>query len=92
MSGKENKIFDVTIIGSGAAAFSAAVEACGAGARVAMIEKADTLGGTSITCGGGCFSVGTPLQESLGIHNDTPDDAFEDWVKMGKGTADEQWA
>jgi flavocytochrome c len=82
---------DVAIIGSGGAGLAAAIEARDAGARVAIIEQSETLGGTSIISGGGCFIVGTPLQESYGIQ-DTPDDAFEDWVKWGKGSADEVWA
>ncbi|MFH1488216.1 MAG: FAD-dependent oxidoreductase [Pseudomonadota bacterium] len=82
---------DLVIVGSGAASFAAAIEACRAGARVAMVEKDETLGGTSIVCGGGCWMVGTPLQESLGIKDD-PDQAFEDWVKSGQGAADEPWA
>ncbi len=82
---------DVAIIGSGGAGIAAAIEAGGAGAKVVVLEQADTLGGTAIISGGGCMIVGTPLQESHGIH-DTPDDAFEDWVKWGQGAADEQWA
>lgn len=85
------KTFDVVILGSGGSAFSAAIEACSAGARVLMIEREETLGGGSAISGGGCWMVGTPLQESLGI-KDTPDEAFEDWVRWGQGSADEQWA
>ena len=82
---------DVVILGSGGAGLAAAIEARQAGARVALVEKADTLGGTSIISGGGCFIVGTPLQASQGIR-DTPDDAFDDWIAWGQGTADEVWA
>ena len=82
---------DVAIIGTGGAGLAAAIEARNVGARVAMVEKAETLGGASIISGGGCCMAGTPLQESNGIH-DTPDQAFEDWVKWGGGSADEPWA
>ncbi|MEE9522270.1 MAG: FAD-dependent oxidoreductase, partial [candidate division NC10 bacterium] len=82
---------DVAIVGSGGAGMAAAVEARSAGARVAVIEQAETLGGAAIISGGGCCIAGTPLQESLGIHDD-PDQAFEDWVKWGQGAADEPWA
>jgi flavocytochrome c len=91
MPDKENEVMDVTIIGSGGAAFAAAVEACGAGARVALLEKQEDLGGASIISGGGCWIAGSPLQESIGI-KDSPDDGFEDWVKWGGGAADEPWA
>jgi predicted oxidoreductase len=82
---------DITIIGGGGAGVAAALEAGEAGARIVLLEQADTLGGTAATSGGGCLIVGTPLQESLGIH-DTPDLAFEDWVTWGGGEADELWA
>jgi predicted oxidoreductase len=79
---------DVAIVGGGGAGVAAALEA---GATMVLLEQDDKLGGTAATSGGGCFIVGTPLQESQGIH-DTPDAAFEDWVKWGGGTADEAWA
>jgi flavocytochrome c len=82
---------DIAIIGSGGAGVAAALEAAEAGARVVLLEQDDALGGTAATSGGGCFLVGTPLQESRGIH-DTPDLAFEDWVAWGQGAADEVWA
>ena len=82
---------DVAIIGGGGAGVAAAIEAGDAGAKVVLLEQADALGGTAAISGGGCLIVGTPLQESHGIH-DTPDLAFEDWVKWGQGAADEVWA
>src|SRR5499427_6357091 len=82
---------DVVIIGGGAAGVTGALEAHAAGARVVLLEQDAALGGTAATSGGGCFIVGTPLQEAEGIH-DTPDIAFEDWVRWGGGAADEVWA
>lgn len=82
---------DVAIIGGGGAGVAAALEAGESGATMVLLEQDDTLGGTAATSGGGCLIVGTPLQESLGIH-DTPDLAFSDWVTWGQGEADEVWA
>ena len=82
---------DIAIVGGGGAGIAAAIEAGEAGAKIALIEQAELLGGTAIISGGGCCIVGTPLQESQGIH-DTPDLAFEAWVKWGQGSADEPWA
>ena len=82
---------DVIVIGGGGAGVPAALEAGAAGASVTLIEQASELGGTAAISGGGCCIAGTPLQESLGIH-DTVDLAFEDWVKCGQGAAEEQWA
>ena len=90
MPGEKRIETDVAIIGSGGAGLAAAIEAHNAGAKTVIVEQSETLGGASIISGGGCFIVGSPLQRSQGIH-DTPDDAFEDWVKWGKGSADEQW-
>jgi len=91
MAGEKRFVTDVAIVGGGGAGFAAAIEAKKAGARVAVIEKAETLGGASIISGGGCLIAGTPLQQEHGIH-DSPDLAFEDWVKWGQGAADEVWA
>jgi flavocytochrome c len=91
MNAKDSLTVDVAIVGSGGAGFAAAIEAKKAGAKVAIIEKADALGGASIISGGGCMIVGTPLQEINGIQDD-PELAFEDWVKWGQGSADEVWA
>jgi flavocytochrome c len=84
-------IADVTIIGGGGAGVAAALEAGDAGARVVLLEQDEALGGTAATSGGGCLIVGSPLQESLGIH-DAPDLAFEDWVTWGGDAVDEVWA
>ena len=73
---------DITIIGGGGAGVAAALEAGDAGASFVLIEQDEQLGGTAATSGGGCLIVGSPLRESLGIR-DTPDLAFEDWVRWG---------
>jgi flavocytochrome c len=91
MPGEKCFVADVAIIGGGGAGIAAAIEAGGAGAKIALVEQGDTLGGTAAISGGGCLIVGTPLQKSQEIY-DTPDLAFEDWVKWGQGAADEQWA
>ncbi|MGH7827868.1 MAG: FAD-dependent oxidoreductase [Candidatus Binatia bacterium] len=82
---------DVAVIGGGGAGIPAAIEVAKAGAKAAVLEQAESPGGTAAISGGGCLIVGTPLQEAQGI-KDTPDLAFEDWVKWGQGSADEQWA
>ena len=82
---------DVAIIGGGGAGIPAAIEVARAGGRAIVLEQAAECGGTAAISGGGCCIAGTPLQKSLGIE-DTPDLAFEDWVKWGGGAADEVWA
>ncbi len=88
----ENRLeADVAIIGGGGAGIPAAIEVARAGGKAIVLEQADSCGGTAAISGGGCCIVGTPLQKAQGI-NDTPDMAFEDWVKWGGGAADEVWA
>ena len=82
---------DIAIIGSGGAGMAGGIEARDAGARAIAFEKASELGGASIISGGGCCIVGTPLQKENGIE-DTPDLAFDDWVKWGGPWVDEVWA
>src|SRR3970282_2712694 len=79
---------DVAIIGGGGAGIPRAIEVRQSGGRVIVLEAAAECGGTAAISGGGCCIVGTPLQKSQGIE-DTPDMAFEDWVKWGGGAADE---
>ena len=82
---------DVAIVGGGGAGIPAAIEVARAGGKTIVLEQAAECGGTAAISGGGCCIVGTPLQKSQGIE-DTPDMAFEDWVKWGGGAADEVWA
>jgi flavocytochrome c len=87
----KNSSADVTIIGGGGAGMAAALEASKQGAKVQVFEREESLGGAAIISGGGCCIAGSPLQESKGIR-DNADQAFEDWVKWGRGEADEAWA
>jgi flavocytochrome c len=82
---------DIAIIGSGGAGMAAGIEAREAGARAIAFEQSSELGGAAIISGGGCLIVGTPLQKEHGIY-DTPDLAFNDWMKWGGPSADEVWA
>lgn len=66
---------DVLIVGSGAAAFSAAITARKKGASVIMFEKASTIGGTTIRSGGGYWTPNNSFQRELGIE-DKKDDAL----------------
>jgi flavocytochrome c len=82
---------DIAIIGSGGAGLAAGIEARDAGARVIAFEMAPEPGGAAIISGGGCSIAGSPLQKKNGIH-DTPDLAFDDWIKWGGPSVDQVWA
>lgn len=87
----QNMKTEVVVLGGGAAGIAAGIEALDKGAQVIVIEKEPAAGGAAIISGGGCLIVGSPLQEQAGIH-DTPDLAFDDWVKWGGPSTDEVWA
>ena len=82
---------DIAIIGSGGAGMAAGIEARDKGARAIAFEMAPEPGGTAIISGGGCMIVGSPLQKENGVE-DTPDLAFDDWLKWGGSSVDEVWA
>ena len=55
MATSEGTATDVIVIGSGGAALAAALSAHDAGARVTVIERADSVGGTTAVSGGGVW-------------------------------------
>lgn len=69
----EEFLADIVVVGSGAAAFSAAVTARSLGASVIMLEKASHLGGTTARSGGGYWIPLNPFQEEAGIKDNKED-------------------
>jgi 3-oxosteroid 1-dehydrogenase len=67
---------DVLVVGSGAAALTAAVVAASAGAKTLVVEKSELFGGTSATSGGVIWIAAT-AQALAGGHEDSPEEAFE---------------
>lgn len=55
--------FDVVVVGSGAAAFSAAITAADGGASVLMLESTERWGGSSAMSGGGLWLPNNPLMQ-----------------------------
>ena len=78
---------DLVVVGAGTAGLPAAIEAAGQGLRVAVIEKADRIGGTLWRSWGQLSAGGTSLQRAKGIL-DTPDLHFDDVMRISKNTAD----
>lgn len=66
---------DILVVGSGAAAFSAAITAKSLGASVIMLEKAPKVGGTTARSGGGFWVPLNRHQREYGI-TDTKEDAI----------------
>ena len=58
---------DVIILGSGAAGMAAALAAHEAGARVALIERGERIGGTSAISGGVIWVADNPRMRAAGM-------------------------
>jgi hypothetical protein len=66
---------DIVVVGSGAAAYSAAITARAQGAEVLMVEKGSLYGGTTLRSGGGFWIPNNRFQREKGI-NDNRNDAI----------------
>jgi len=66
---------DILVVGSGAAAFSAAIAARTQGAEVIMLEKGTIIGGTTLRSGGGFWIPNNRFQREKGI-TDAKEDAL----------------
>lgn len=78
---------DVVVIGAGLAGHCAALAAAQAGAEVALIEKADRPGGSTIMSAGSFALAGTDLQRQAGIE-DSPAQLAQELMKVSGGRAD----
>jgi succinate dehydrogenase/fumarate reductase flavoprotein subunit len=68
---------DVVVVGFGIAGGCAALEAARAGARVVLLERAATYGGTSAMSGGHFYlGGGTSVQRATG-HEDSPEEMYK---------------
>jgi succinate dehydrogenase/fumarate reductase flavoprotein subunit len=89
---------DVIILGTGAAGLAAALAAHEAGAQVALVERADRIGGTSAISGGVIWVADNPRMRAAGMadsreqalayfrsldHGDLVDDTLEAFVDSG---------
>ncbi|WP_017664843.1 FAD-dependent oxidoreductase [Porphyrobacter sp. AAP82] len=89
---------DVIILGTGAAGMAAALSAHAAGAKVALVERWDRIGGTSAISGGVIWVADNPRMRAAGMadsreaalayfrsldHGDLVDDTLEAFVDRG---------
>jgi 3-oxosteroid 1-dehydrogenase len=75
---------DVVVLGTGAAALTAAIAAHEAGARVAVFEKSDQVGGTTAWSGGQIWIPNNPQMKALG-KEDSREDALTYLMSMSHG-------
>ncbi len=78
---------DVLIIGAGAAGLAAALAAHEAGARVAVIDKGDRLGGTAAISGGIVWIANNPQMQAAGLA-DSPEEALAYFGSLDHGEMD----
>lgn len=69
--------YDIVVVGGGGSGLAAAAEAAALGARVLLIEKGDTLGGTTGWSVGSFTASATPHQKRAGVV-DSPEQHYAD--------------
>ena len=82
-------VYDVVVLGTGAAGLTAAIAAHDAGARVAVFEKADEVGGTSAWSGGMVWIPMNGHMAELGIE-DRREDVLTYLMSMSHGLRSEE--
>jgi succinate dehydrogenase/fumarate reductase flavoprotein subunit len=85
------KDVDVIVLGSGAAGLAAAVAAHEGGAKVALFEKGELVGGTSAWSGGQIWIPCNPHELEAG-RNDSLDEAFRYLMSLSHGLISEEMA
>lgn len=78
--------YDAIVVGAGTAGLPAAISAADRGARVALIEASDAIGGTLRWSNGELSAAGTIRQRERGIEDDA-DAHFDDVIRLSKGMA-----
>lgn len=73
MTTQGGEIFDVIVLGSGAAGMTAALVAATEGLKVCLLEKEDQIGGTTAWSGGMVWAPGSRLARDSGYDKDSPE-------------------
>ncbi len=81
---------DVVVIGGGAAGMSAAVRLDEKGKNVILLEKSSFLGGALSVSGGNQVVMGSKLQETAGVTDDSVASMVEDFKKNGADKNNEE--
>jgi succinate dehydrogenase/fumarate reductase flavoprotein subunit len=83
-----NYTADVVVVGAGGAGLAAAIGALEQGAKVILLEKAATYGGTSSLSGAGIYAPGSDIERAAGI-NRAESDILDYINACGGGEADD---
>ncbi|TAE38102.1 MAG: FAD-dependent oxidoreductase [Runella slithyformis] len=79
--------FDLIVVGAGTAGMPCAIAAAQKGAKVLVVEKAERVGGTLHYTGGHMSAGGTRHQAAKGVFGDTPQDHYQEIMRISKNTA-----
>jgi len=80
----QEHVYDVVVLGTGAAGLTAALRAAAAGAQVGLFEKADTVGGTSAWSGGTVWLPNNRHENELGFR-DSREEALTYLMSLSHG-------
>ncbi|MGN6495954.1 MAG: FAD-dependent oxidoreductase [Tsuneonella sp.] len=75
---------DVVVLGTGAAGLTAALAAHAGGAKVALLERGERVGGTSAVSGGVIWTAGNPRQRAAGM-DDSREEALAYFRSLDHG-------
>ena len=84
-----SEAYDVIVLGSGAAGLTAAFTAAHEGARVAVFEKHDRIGGTTSWSGGHVWIPANPHMAEIGAA-DNAEDGMAYLLSLSRGLVEEQ--
>lgn len=83
-----NTDYDVIIIGAGGAGLAAAATAIELGAKVAVLEAGDKVGGSTALSAGIFYAAGTSVQRKRGVANDTADAMYDYYMTLNQYNVD----
>lgn len=85
---EKDQTYDIVVVGSGGAGFSAAIEAAEAGKSVVIVEKMPTVGGNTLLSGGEMNAPNNWVQKNLGIKGDSVEAYYKDTMEGGDNVGD----
>ncbi len=83
-----NADYDVIVIGAGGAGLAAAAMAIELGAKVAVIEAGDRVGGSTALSAGIFYAAGTSVQRAAGVAGDSAEAMYDYYMTLNQYNVD----